>query len=158
MMTMTTNCTKRHRRRRTPLTSLPNRRSTSRTRNVHTQKIRAALTGRSSGSTRTLTRKATHFGVWVSSTTRSSRRRSCPRIDVLLSAADCISSSYDAQLELFQQIGGFFNRLETSRKYLFGSVGVLGTTKNSIIPGALIARGQEIRLVVEVAPDWESYT
>jgi elongation factor 1-gamma len=56
------------------------------------------------------------------------------------------------------QIGGFFNRLEASRKYLFGSVGVLGTTNNSIIAGALIARGQEIRPVVEVAPDWESYT
>jgi len=41
---------------------------------------------------------------------------------------------------------------------LFGFVGVLGTTKNSIVPGALIAREQEIRLVVEVAPDWESYT
>ncbi|KAI0281561.1 hypothetical protein BC826DRAFT_1099692 [Russula brevipes] len=56
------------------------------------------------------------------------------------------------------QIGGFFNRLEASRKYLFGSVGVLGTANNSIIAGALIAHGQEIRPVVEVAPDWESYT
>lgn len=56
------------------------------------------------------------------------------------------------------QIGGFFNRLEASRKYLFGSVGVLGTTNNSIITGALIARGPEIKPVVDVAPDWESYT
>ena len=56
------------------------------------------------------------------------------------------------------QIGGFFNRLEASRKYLFGSVGVIGTTNNSIIAGALIARGPEIKPVVEVAPDWESYT
>jgi len=56
------------------------------------------------------------------------------------------------------QIGGFFNRLEASRKYLFGSVGVLGTTNNSIITGALVARGPEIKPVVEVAPDWESYT
>ncbi|KAI0282936.1 hypothetical protein BC826DRAFT_1093883 [Russula brevipes] len=47
------------------------------------------------------------------------------------------------------QIGGFFNRLEASRKYLFGSVGALGTANNSIIAGALIARGQEIRPVVE---------
>ncbi|KAI0281497.1 hypothetical protein BC826DRAFT_974697 [Russula brevipes] len=38
-------------------------------------------------------------------------------------------------------IGGFFNRLEASRKYWFGSVGVLGTTYNSIIRGALIPRG-----------------
>jgi elongation factor 1-gamma len=56
------------------------------------------------------------------------------------------------------QIGGFFNRLEASRKYLFGSVGVLGTPNNSIIAGALIARGPEIKPVVEAAPDWESYT
>ena len=56
------------------------------------------------------------------------------------------------------QIGGFFNRLEASRKYLFGSVGVLGETNNSIITGALIARGPDIKPVVDVAPDYESYT
>ncbi|KAI9459828.1 elongation factor 1-gamma [Russula earlei] len=56
------------------------------------------------------------------------------------------------------QIGGFFNRLEASRKYLFGSIGVLGTRNNSIISGALIARGLDIKPVVDVAPDWESYT
>ena len=55
------------------------------------------------------------------------------------------------------QIGGFFNRLEASRKYLFGSVGVLGTTGDSIITGALILRGQEVKPVIDVAPDWESY-
>lgn len=55
------------------------------------------------------------------------------------------------------QIGGFFNRLEASRKYLFGSMGVLGQTNDSIITGVLIARGQDIKPVVEVAPDWESY-
>ena len=55
------------------------------------------------------------------------------------------------------QIGGLFNRLEASRKYLFGSVGVLGTAGNSIISGALILRGQEVKPVVEAAPDWESY-
>ena len=55
------------------------------------------------------------------------------------------------------QIGGLFNRLEASRKYLFGSVGVFGTTNNSIITGVLILRGQEIEPVVSVAPDWESY-
>ncbi|KAF5349068.1 hypothetical protein D9757_012201 [Collybiopsis confluens] len=55
------------------------------------------------------------------------------------------------------QIGGFFNRLEASRKYLFGSVGVLGKANDSIISGALIARGQDIEPVVNVAPDWESY-
>jgi elongation factor 1-gamma len=55
------------------------------------------------------------------------------------------------------QIGGFFNRLEASRKYLFGSVGVLGKANDSVISGALIARGQDIKPVVDVAPDWESY-
>jgi elongation factor 1-gamma len=50
------------------------------------------------------------------------------------------------------QIGGFFNRLEALRKYLFGSVGVLGTAINSITSGALIARGLEIKPVAEVVP------
>ncbi|KAG5350742.1 hypothetical protein C0989_009442 [Termitomyces sp. Mn162] len=56
------------------------------------------------------------------------------------------------------QIGGFFNRLEASRKYLFGSVGVLGVTNNCAVTGALILRGLDVRSVVEVAPDWESYS
>ena len=55
------------------------------------------------------------------------------------------------------QIGGFFNRLEASRKYLFGSMGVLGATNDSVISGALILRGQEVKPVIDVAPDWESY-
>jgi len=55
------------------------------------------------------------------------------------------------------QIGGFFNRLEASRKYLFGSLGVLGVAHNSVIAGAFILRGQEAVPVMEVAPDWESY-
>ena len=55
------------------------------------------------------------------------------------------------------QIGGYFNRLEASRKYLFGSMGVLGQTNDSIITGVLILRGQDVLPVVNVAPDWESY-
>ncbi|KAK8844694.1 hypothetical protein IAR55_006543 [Kwoniella newhampshirensis] len=55
------------------------------------------------------------------------------------------------------QIGGFFNRLEASRKYLFGSVGVLGKANDSLITGILILRGQDVKPVVEVAPDYESY-
>ena len=55
------------------------------------------------------------------------------------------------------QIGGFFNRLEASRKYLFGSMGVLGEAHKSAISGILITRGQEIQPTGEVAPDWESY-
>lgn len=55
------------------------------------------------------------------------------------------------------QIGGFFNRLEASRKYLFGSVGVLGESNNSVISGVFITRGDDIKLSVDCAPDWESY-
>lgn len=55
------------------------------------------------------------------------------------------------------QIGGLFARFEASRKYLFGSVGVLGKTNDSVITGVLILRGQEAQPVVSVAPDWESY-
>jgi len=55
------------------------------------------------------------------------------------------------------QITGFFNRLEGSRKYLFASLGVLGTANNSVISGIIITRGDDIRLSIDVAPDWESY-
>ena len=55
------------------------------------------------------------------------------------------------------QIGGFFNRFGASRKYLFGSVGVLGTSGDSVISGVLILRGPAAEPVVNVAPDWESY-
>ncbi|WVQ72335.1 hypothetical protein IAR50_001886 [Cryptococcus sp. DSM 104548] len=56
------------------------------------------------------------------------------------------------------QVGGFFNRLEASRKYLFGSVGVLGKTNDSAITGVIVLRGQDAVPVVNVAPDWESYS
>ncbi|CAG7852904.1 Elongation factor 1-gamma Short=EF-1-gamma; AltName: Full=eEF-1B gamma [Serendipita indica DSM 11827] len=56
------------------------------------------------------------------------------------------------------QISGFFNRLEGARKYLFGSMGVLGENNNSIITGVLICRGKDYKPVVEFAPDWESYS
>ena len=56
------------------------------------------------------------------------------------------------------QIGGFFNRLEASRKYIFGSVGVLGESNNSIITGVFITRGPDYEPVVNAAPDWESYS
>jgi len=55
------------------------------------------------------------------------------------------------------QIGGFFNRLEASRKYLFGSVGVLGAANDSIITGVFITRGSDIKAAADCAPDWESY-
>ena len=49
------------------------------------------------------------------------------------------------------------DRLEASRKYLFGSLGVCGSANDSVISGVFITRGPEIKPVVEVAPDWESY-
>ncbi|CAE6418326.1 unnamed protein product, partial [Rhizoctonia solani] len=55
------------------------------------------------------------------------------------------------------QIGGFFNRLEASKKYAFGSVGVCGEPNNSRISGAFVVRGQDYKPVLDVAPDWESY-
>ncbi|CAE6478362.1 unnamed protein product [Rhizoctonia solani] len=55
------------------------------------------------------------------------------------------------------QIGGFFNRLEASKKYCFGSMGVLGEANNSRISGAFIVRGSDFKPVMDVAPDWESY-
>merc|ERR1712014_497147 len=43
------------------------------------------------------------------------------------------------------QIGGFFTRLEASRKYLFGAASVFGVQNDSVIQGAF-----------DVAPDYES--
>jgi hypothetical protein len=38
-------------------------------------------------------------------------------------------------------VGGFHNRLEGSRKYLFGSAAVYGTANDSLISGAYMLRG-----------------
>jgi len=54
-------------------------------------------------------------------------------------------------------IGGFFNRLEGSRKYLFGACSVFGVTNDSIVKGAFLVRGQEAIPAFDVAPDFESY-
>lgn len=54
-------------------------------------------------------------------------------------------------------IGGLFARFEASRKYLFGSMLVLGKNNDSAIDGVLILRGQDALPVVSVAPDFESY-
>ncbi len=53
--------------------------------------------------------------------------------------------------------GGFFNRLEASRKYIFGAMSVYGTSNNSIIRGAFLVRGDEALPAFDVAPDYESY-
>ena len=54
-------------------------------------------------------------------------------------------------------ISGFNNRLEGSRKYLFGSASVYGENNNSVIEGAFVIRGQDYLPVFDVAPDYESY-
>ncbi|KAK6541654.1 hypothetical protein TWF694_007447 [Orbilia ellipsospora] len=55
-------------------------------------------------------------------------------------------------------IGGFFNRLEASRKYIFGSCSVYGQSNDSVIQGAFLIRGQDSTPAFDVAPDHESYT
>lgn len=54
-------------------------------------------------------------------------------------------------------VGGFNNRLEASRKYLFGCASVFGENNDSVIQGAFVVRGQEFLPVFDVAPDYESY-
>jgi elongation factor 1-gamma len=54
-------------------------------------------------------------------------------------------------------IGGFFARLEASRKYIFGCASVYGVKDDSVIQGAFVVRGQEALPAFDVAPDYESY-
>ena len=54
-------------------------------------------------------------------------------------------------------IGGFFARLEASRKYIFGAASVYGVTNESVVRGAFVVRGQEALPAFDVAPDYESY-
>ncbi|KAH8888755.1 eEF1-gamma domain-containing protein [Thozetella sp. PMI_491] len=54
-------------------------------------------------------------------------------------------------------IGGFNNRLEASRKYLFGCASVYGVNNDSVIEGAFVIRGDNYLPVFDVAPDYESY-
>lgn len=55
-------------------------------------------------------------------------------------------------------IGGFFNRLTASTKYMFGSMVVYGENNNNGIIGAFMVRGQDNVPAFDVAPDWESYS
>lgn len=55
-------------------------------------------------------------------------------------------------------IGGFFARLEASRKYIFGSASVYGESNDSVVKGAFVILGQEADPAFSVAPDHESYT
>ncbi|KAI9677554.1 MAG: hypothetical protein M1817_006508 [Caeruleum heppii] len=54
-------------------------------------------------------------------------------------------------------IGGFFARLEASRKYIFGAASVYGQANDSVVVGAFVVRGQEAMPAFDVAPDYESY-
>ncbi|KAI6118190.1 hypothetical protein F5141DRAFT_1290279 [Pisolithus sp. B1] len=54
------------------------------------------------------------------------------------------------------QISGFFNRLEASRKYLFGSVGSTRAANDSIIAGVLILRVKMSKPVIKIASNYES--
>jgi elongation factor 1-gamma len=54
-------------------------------------------------------------------------------------------------------IGGFFARLEASRKFIFGAASVYGQNYDCVIRGAFLIRGQEHIPAFDVAPDWESY-
>jgi elongation factor 1-gamma len=55
-------------------------------------------------------------------------------------------------------IGGFNNRLEASRKYIFGCMSVYGQNNDSVISGAFVIRGHEWLPAFDVAPDYESYS
>ncbi|KAJ9478878.1 Elongation factor 1-gamma 2 [Pseudozyma hubeiensis] len=54
-------------------------------------------------------------------------------------------------------IGGFFARLEASRKYTMGTLGVFGENNANAISGVMICRGKNPKSVLEVAPDVDSY-
>lgn len=54
-------------------------------------------------------------------------------------------------------IGGFFNRLSASIKFMFGAMVVYGENNNNGIMGAIMLRGQDYKKAFNVAPDWESY-
>ncbi|CAN3353087.1 elongation factor 1-gamma 2 [Diutina catenulata] len=55
-------------------------------------------------------------------------------------------------------VGGFFNRLSASTKYMFGCMVVYGENNNNGITGAFLVRGQDYVPAFDVAPDWESYS
>lgn len=55
-------------------------------------------------------------------------------------------------------VGGFFNRLTGSTKYMFGCAVVYGENNNNGIIGAFVVRGKDAVPAFNVAPDWESYS
>ena len=59
---------------------------------------------------------------------------------------------------MLTDVGGFFNRLEASRKYMFGAAAVYGVNYDCVIRGVIMVRGQDYLPAVEVGPDYESYS
>jgi elongation factor 1-gamma len=54
-------------------------------------------------------------------------------------------------------IGGFYQRLDDLRKYLFGNMAVFGEDNNNMIAGAFIVRGGDIKACMADVPDVDSY-
>lgn len=54
-------------------------------------------------------------------------------------------------------VGGFFNRLSGSIKFMFGCMVVAGENNDNGLVGVFLVRGQDYLPAFEVAPDWESY-
>lgn len=55
-------------------------------------------------------------------------------------------------------IGGFFNRLTGSNKFMYGDMVVYGENNDNGITGFFLVRGDDYVPAVNVAPDWESYS
>ncbi|CCJ31533.1 unnamed protein product, partial [Pneumocystis jirovecii] len=53
--------------------------------------------------------------------------------------------------------GGFFQRLDASRKYIFGTLVVYGKNHDNVISGVFLIKGKDYRPAFDVAPDWDSY-
>ncbi|KAI6109292.1 hypothetical protein EDD16DRAFT_1893047 [Pisolithus croceorrhizus] len=79
------------------------------------------------------------------------------RIRTALVAHECFCEKGAVGFMSSNQISGFFNRLEVSRKYLFGSVGITRAANDSIIAGVVILWVKMSKPVVEIASNYESY-
>lgn len=99
--------------------------------------------------------KDTPSGRSISNIPKNSHKSSCPPTRLVASLV-CSDTDWNSKKSTNHCVRT--DRLEASRKYLFGSVGVLGEANASLIEGVLVARGQDILPVVNVAPDYESYT
>jgi len=54
-------------------------------------------------------------------------------------------------------VGGFFQRLESARKYAFGSLCIMGEDNKSVIAGYFVFRGLEVPFEVKDSADYDSY-